>query len=67
MQQEFDRTAFRMGKLEDNDNDNAFWMAKTKKERLEAAYFLISKGYQFDPENPPEMDKTAFRALKRKP
>ncbi len=59
-----DKTAFKMGSHKDSGNDRAYWLSKTPMERFEAAWYLISQAYGFDPENPPPMDKTLFSTRK---
>ncbi len=59
-----DRTKFKMGKVEEQ-NQNAFWKDKSPIERFRAAYYLISVSYDFDPENPPKVDRTKFSCRKR--
>ena len=53
-----------MGKVSEQ-NQNAYWKDKTPVERLRAAYYLISVAYDFDPENPPPVDRTKFSCRKR--
>jgi hypothetical protein len=61
----FDRTKFESFKAEDRKNDYIFWSEKSLRERLEAAYYLNSVAFNFDPNDPPKMDKTIFEARKR--
>jgi hypothetical protein len=37
------------------------------KERLEAAYYLITSAYNFSPENPPTLDRAYFATRKLNP
>lgn len=61
-----DRTAFTIRKHGDEQAENReFWLAKTPKERLEAAWYLTCRAWNIDPNNPPRMDKTAFSMRKR--
>ena len=61
----FDRTSAESFKAEDRKNDFAYWSKVDIAERLKAAAYLISVAYDFDPQNPPSMDKTIFSARKR--
>lgn len=38
-------------------NNFKYWTSKTRKERLEAAYYLNSVAYNFPIDDPPRMDK----------
>ena len=61
-----DRTAFWAGKAEEQiQRDIDFWQQKTVDERLAAAHYLNSVAYDFDPMNPPRMDKTKFSMRKQ--
>lgn len=60
-----DRTAYKMGKMEDMPKDSQFWQTKTAAERLKAAWYLISVAYNFDINNPPRLDRTVFDMGKR--
>jgi len=64
MKFKLDRTAFSAGKLEDQKNDVEYWLSRQPLERFLAGIYLQSIVYNFDPENPPRMDKTFF--FKRK-
>lgn len=44
-----DRTAFSVGRLEDQPDERAFWFSKTPDERLRAAEFLRQSLYGYDP------------------
>jgi hypothetical protein len=44
-----DRTAFSIGRLEDEPDERAFWFSKTAEERLHAAEFLRQSIYGYDP------------------
>ena len=61
---EFDRTAFEMRSSEDRKPAIEYWKDKTFEERLAAAFYLNSVAYNFDINNPPEMDKTVFSMRK---
>lgn len=53
-----------MGKVE-GQNQNAYWKDKSYAERLNAACYLISIAFNFDPQNPPPVDRTKFSCCKR--
>ena len=61
----FDRTRFESFKAEERKNDYGYWLQKSLRERLEVAYYLNTVAFNFDPLNPPLMDKTVFEARKR--
>ena len=48
------------------DNNREYWLQKDTKERLQAAWYLISCAYQFDLDNPPRLDRTVFSMRKHK-
>ncbi len=52
-----------MGKVAEQ-NQNAYWNDKSFTERLEAAYYLISVAFDFDPSTPPKVDRTKFHCRK---
>jgi hypothetical protein len=59
-----DKTAFKLQTVEEADDAMRDYTNHTAKERLEIAYYLASIAYKFDMDNPPRMDKTAFRIKK---
>jgi len=59
-----DRTKFKMQSFQEADMQYDFWKKKSLEERLSAAYYLISVAFDFDINNPPRMDKTAFSMRK---
>ena len=59
-----DKTAFKIQTVEEADDAMRNYTNHSAKERLEIAYYLTSIAYRFDMENPPRMDKTAFRIKK---
>ncbi len=59
-----DRTAFHAGTHAKAEKYYSDVQPKTGKERLEAANYLNSIAFQYDLENPPKMDKTAFSMRK---
>jgi hypothetical protein len=60
----FDRTAFKIKTFAEADADNVD-LSLSLRERLQQAYYLISKAYGFDLNNPPRMDKTIFSYRKQ--
>jgi hypothetical protein len=59
-----DRTAFHAGTHEETSRYHAASVGETPAERLQAACYLISIAFGYDPLNPPRMDRTAFSARK---
>lgn len=59
-----DKTAFKVQTVEEADDSMRDYSNHTLKQRLEIAYYLTSIAYKFDMDNPPRMDKTAFRMKK---
>lgn len=59
-----DRTAFHAGSHKETENYYAKSQPKTSKERLQAANYLNSVAFQFDINNPPRLDRTAFSMRK---
>lgn len=57
-----DRSAFKAMTAKEADDQQRDSSIKTSEERLEIAYCLTSKAYNFDINNPPRMDKTIFSA-----
>jgi hypothetical protein len=66
MESEFklDRTAFHAGSHQETEKYYAKNQPKTSKERLQAANYLNSVAFQFDINNPPRLDRTAFSMRK---
>ncbi|MCF0042469.1 hypothetical protein [Dyadobacter fanqingshengii] len=66
MKSEFklDRTAFHAGSHQETEKYYAKNQPKTPNERLVAANYLNSVAFQFDIDNPPKMDRTAFSMRK---
>jgi hypothetical protein len=60
----FDRTIFKMQKLEEADRTNIFEKSVTYSERLRQAYFLISKAYGFSMSDLPKLDRSHFSSRK---
>lgn len=59
-----DRTKFKMQTFKEASHQLEYWKTKTIEERLKAAYYLISLAYDFDINNPPRFDRTAFSMRK---
>jgi len=59
----FDRTAFKIKTFAEADADNVD-LSLSLEERVRQAWYLISKAYGFDLDNPPRMDKTVFSCWK---
>ena len=59
-----DKTAFKIQTVEEADDAMCNYTNHSAKERLEIAFYLTSIAYKFDMDNPPRMDKTAFRIKK---
>lgn len=60
-----DKTAFKSGKIADQNNNVAYWLNKTPIERLEAAWFLTCHAYGIDYKDPPKLDKMKFSKRSR--
>ena len=59
-----DKTQFKAQSFEQADDNRAYWLQKDVKERVKAAWYLISCAYGFDLDNPPRLDKTVFSTRK---
>ncbi|SDY50165.1 hypothetical protein [Hymenobacter psychrophilus] len=59
-----DRTAFHAGTHEENARYHAQQQPSTMEERLRAAAYLNSVAYNYDLNNPPRLDRTAFSTRK---
>jgi len=59
-----DKTFGRVQTFWEADNNRDYWLKKDTKERLRAAWYLISCAYGFKLDNPPRMDKTVFSTRK---
>lgn len=59
-----DKKAFKAQSFQEADNTTKYWLSKTVDERLEAAFYLQSVAYGFDPKNPPRMQKHIFSMRK---
>lgn len=60
-----DRTAFTKQSFKESDNQRQYWLSKSPAERLSAAVYLQSVVFNFDPENPPRMDKSIVEKRQR--
>jgi hypothetical protein len=61
-----DRTAFKMQTAEEATKSHAeYYKSLTVVERLRIANYLNSVAYNYPENDPPRMDKTAFRIKKR--
>ena len=58
------RSAFKINSFEEADNNCSYWMKKTPQERFAAAWYLISCAWNFDINNPPQLDRTLFSMRK---
>ncbi len=60
-----DRSAFSMGNHQETEEKNKkYWLSQSMHERLKAAMYLNSIAFNFDIENQPKMDRTAFSMRK---
>lgn len=59
-----DKSIFKAQSFEEADNQNTYWLQKDVKERLRAAWQLISCVYGFPIDDPPRIDKSVFRMRK---
>ena len=60
-----DRNAFKAHTVNEAADHAVYYKGLTWQERLRIASYLISVAYNFDPENPPRMDKTIFNTKSR--
>ena len=63
---QLDRTFGKAQTFAEADNNTDYWRQKDAKERLQAAWYLISCAYGFDLDNPPRLDRTVFSMRKHK-
>ena len=61
-----DKTSFKAQTFKEAGDQRAYWLQKTVKERLRAAWYLISAAWGFPPGDPPRMDKNAFSMRKHR-
>ncbi len=57
-----DRTKEKGQSHEEAADQSAYWQSKTVEERFAAAMYLNSVAYNFDINNPPRLDRTAFKS-----
>ena len=62
MEYRLDRTAFQAGTHEQAERYHALSQPQTMAERLRAAAYLNSVAFNYDLNNPPRLDRTAFSA-----
>ena len=60
-----DRTAFSAQTVEEASNKYGYWKQQSYAERLRASFYLNSVAYNFDINNPPRIDRTAFKTRLR--
>ena len=60
-----DRTKFKAGIAENQTNDREYWLNKTPKERLAAAWYLICSAYGLEYRADHKLDRTVFSMRKR--
>ena len=60
-----DRTAFKMQTAEEASNHAAYYKTLTWQERLRIANYLNSIAYNYPENNPPKIDRTAFKMRSR--
>jgi hypothetical protein len=65
MKDELDRSVFSRLNFEEADQSVKYWRSKTPTERLVAAYRLSLRAYGYDPDDPPAMEKSYYRKIKR--
>lgn len=61
----FDRTAFKIKTFAESNADNVD-LSLSLAEWVRQSWYLTSKAYGFDLNNPPRMDKTVFSCRKQK-
>lgn len=60
-----DRTAFQMGRVEEQSTRQAeWWKTQTMEDRLAGAWYMICTAWGLDYEHPPRLDKIAFSSRK---
>jgi hypothetical protein len=60
-----DRSAFKIQTHAEASRNREYWMKKSPRERLVAAWYLICAAYNLDYQNPPRMDRNLFSIRKR--
>jgi hypothetical protein len=61
-----DRTAFKRQTLGEASHTLGYWIQQSFEKRLQAANYLNSVAYNFDVNDPPRLDKSAFTIRQRK-
>ena len=61
-----DRTYFKASTFQEADDHFTYWKQKTLKERLEAAYYLITSAYNLSSTDAYRIDKNYFTSRKHK-
>ena len=61
-----DRTAFKKHSAEEAANHGAYYRTLTWQERLRIANYLNSIAYNYPENEPPRLDRTAFKKRSRK-
>lgn len=59
-----DKSYFKAQSFQEADEQKVYWSQKDVKERLRAAWYLISCAYGFKLEDPPRLDKSIFSMRK---
>lgn len=60
-----DRTSFKIQTFEAARQNRSYWMAKSPRERLEAAWYLICSAYNIEYSSGHRLDRTAFSMRKQ--
>jgi len=60
MEYKLDRSAFRKRPIEDQGHDRSYWLSKTPRERICAAFYFSLRAHGLDPHSYPRMDKSYF-------
>jgi hypothetical protein len=57
-----DRTSFKPQSIVDAANHKSYYLKMTWQERLSVTYYLNSVAYNYNPNNPPKMNRNHFSA-----
>lgn len=60
-----DRQAFSIQSFEQASKQRSYWMDKTARERLAAAWYLICTAYQLEHHDKHRIDRTVFEVRQR--
>ena len=60
-----DKSAFSVGKSQDERSNVAYWLTKSPMERLNAAWYLTCQAYNLDPRKEHKLDRSHFSCGKR--